>query len=276
MSGGGFEITVWGARGSLPVAGPDFAEFGGNTICLELRCGDNVLFFDAGSGAFPAGRALVAEGLRNISFFFSHCHYDHIMGLPFFKPLYFCGTEVAFWASNVDSQLTTEDMMCGFMRKPYFPVDPKVFRADVTTHDFRPGDVLTPCPEITLRTAMLSHPGGAIGYRIEYRGKVLAMVFDTDHVPGMLDPAVLSLIEGADLFFYDAAFTDEEFDIFRDFGHSTWQQGVRLAKAANAGRVAFIHHSPHRTDEELRKIEKLAQAEFPGAFCARDFQKITV
>jgi ribonuclease BN (tRNA processing enzyme) len=102
------------------------------------------------------------------------------------------------------------------------------------------------------------------------------MVFDTEHTPGTLDPAALGLMQGADLCFYDANFTDAEFESYRNFGHSTWEQGLRLAQKAGAARIGFVHHATYRTDADLLRLEHQAQKEFPGAFFARDFQKITL
>jgi phosphoribosyl 1,2-cyclic phosphodiesterase len=276
MTEGLFELRIWGARGSLPIASRTCSRFGGNTITLELRCGEHVLLFDAGSGFPLAGRALQAEGKRRLHLFFSHSHYDHIMGLPFFLPLYDSGTTVTFWSGHLAGGMTTEAMIADFMRPPFFPVGPAVFTAETVNRTFLPGDRLRPCEGVELQTRMLNHPGGAIGYRIEYGGRSVAMIFDTGHVPGTLDPAVMELIGGADLFLYDATFTEEEFAGYPDFGHSTWQQGVRLAIAAGARRVGFVHHSPGRTDDELEGIEAEAQRLFPGAFCARDLQVIAL
>src|SRR5690606_17430391 len=139
-----------------------------------------------------------------LNLFFSHAHYDHILGLPYFAPLYDPEFAVTFWSGHLAGRMTTEDMLCGFMRPPWFPVTPKVFRARVAFRDFRPGEALSPWPEVTLRTGSLNHPGGAVGYRIEAAGRAVAIITDTEHEGDRLDPAVLGLIEGVDLFLYDA------------------------------------------------------------------------
>ncbi len=270
------EVKIWGARGSLPIAAPCYNKFGGNTMCLELRCGESILLFDAGSGLPVAGRALLDEGKREFHLFFSHSHYDHIIGLPFFLPLYFPDVSVTFWTGHLGQVMKTNELLAEFMHPPFFPVGPEVFKSAVVTHEFQPGDTLNPSDKITIKTARLNHPGGAVGYRVEFAGQSVAMVFDTVHEPGVLDDGVMDLIRGVDLFFYDSSFTDEEFERFRHFGHSTWQQAIRLAQASGAKRVGFIHHSPFRTDAELSLIEAEARQLFPGAFCARDMQKIEI
>lgn len=271
---GTFRIRIWGARGGLPVSGPEFSVHGGNTICVEMRCGGHVLLFDAGSGLYPAGRALKSEGVTNFNLFFSHSHYDHIVGLPFFAPMYDSDVSGTIWSGHLEGVMTTEQMISGFMRSPWFPVEPDVYRANLETRDFRAGDDLHPHPDIVIRTASLNHPGGAIGFRVEWGGRAVAMITDIEHRPGALDPTVLRLIENCDLFLYDSNYTDAEMQKFRGFGHSSWQQAIRLARKSGARQVGFIHHAQWRTDAELEDADRQAKAEFPNSFFARDGQVI--
>jgi phosphoribosyl 1,2-cyclic phosphodiesterase len=269
-----FRIRIWGSRGSVPVCGEAFRIFGGNTACVEMRCGDQVLIFDAGTGLVPAGRALKLEGATTAQLFLSHSHYDHIMGLPFFSMLYDPRAVVAIWSGHLAGKMTTSEMLGDFMQPPWLPIGPEVFKARVTTHDFNAGDKLRPHPDLVIKTAMLNHPGGAIGYRVEWGGRSVAILTDLEHTPGVLDPEVLALIKGCDLFLYDSTYFEEEMECYRGYGHSSWQHAILLAQEAKVGQVAFIHHEPCRTDAVLQNAEAQAKAMFSGAFFARDGQVI--
>jgi phosphoribosyl 1,2-cyclic phosphodiesterase len=165
-------------------------------------------------------------------------------------------------------------MIAGIMKAPYFPISPEIFIADVEYKDFKPGDVLNPHAGIVMRTASLNHPNGAVGYRVEFEGKCACYVTDTEHVPGRLDQNIVKLIDHADLVIYDAAFVEKEMARYRGFGHSSWEEGVRLCKAAKAKKLAIFHHSPLRNDDELDQIAKDAEAAFPGTFVVRQGQVI--
>jgi phosphoribosyl 1,2-cyclic phosphodiesterase len=156
-----------------------------------------------------------------------------------------------------------------FMAPPFFPVTPDIFHASVEFHDFRPPAILTPHPGIVISTVRLNHPNGCVGYRLDFAGRSFCYITDTEHVPGAPDEGILNLIRGADIMIYDCAYTDAEFDACRGFGHSTWEEGVRLCEAANVKQLVIFHHRPGRTDEDLRKIEIEAKARFSGAVVAR-------
>ncbi|MER8658573.1 MBL fold metallo-hydrolase [Mesorhizobium sp. M0847] len=270
-----FLVRFWGVRGSIAVSGPEFARYGGNTICIEMQCGKHTLLFDAGSGLRPAGRTLRAAGVTDFDLFFTHCHYDHVIGLPAFKPIYERGIKVTLWSGHLAGRMTTRQMVDEFIRPPWFPVTLGVCKASLDCRDFASGDLLRPREGVVVRTGSLTHPGGCIGYRVEWGGRVVAVITDTEHEPGKLDQAVLGLIRDADLVIYDCTYTEEEMERYRGNGHSTWQQGVKLCEAAGARGLALFHHDPARTDDELDEMEKLAKDRFSGAFAARDGQTLT-
>lgn len=268
------QLKFWGVRGSIPVSGPEFERYGGNTSCIELIHGDRHLLFDAGTGVREAAAALRKNGISEIDLFFTHSHYDHIIGLPFFEPIYKPDVTVNLWSGHLAGKITTRGMVDQFMRPPWFPVEPDICRATLGFRDFHAGDVLTPYEGIVIRTAMLNHPGGAIGYRIEWAGRIVALVYDTEHTEGEISQAALSLMQDADIAIYDTTYTEREMTKFKGFGHSTWQEGVKLAKKAGAKKLGLFHHSPSRTDDDLDAMQADARKSFPGAFCTFDGQLI--
>jgi len=152
-----------------------------------------------------------------------------------------------------------------------FPVPPDVFKAKMEYRDFKGGETLAPAAGIVLRTAVLNHPDGATGYRIEFRGKSVCYVTDTEHVPGKPDKNVLGLIQGADIVIYDCMYTDEEYaKSYVGWGHSTWQEGVRMCKAAGAKKLVVFHHDPDHDDDKLDAIGREVEAALPGALMARE------
>lgn len=271
-----FKVRFWGTRGSIPVCGEAFRRYGGNTPCVEMICGGRSLLFDAGTGIKPAGVALRESGARDLQLFFTHFHYDHVIGLPFFAPIYDPAIRLEIWSGHLAGKMSTQEMLQGLMREPWFPIEISTCRAALLSRDFHAGDILRPMPGVTIRTGSLNHPGGCIGYRIEFEGRSVALISDTEHVEGVLDPVILELIDGADLVIYDAAYTEAELPLKKGFGHSTWQQGVKLCKAAGARRLALFHHDPFRNDVGMAALEAVAKAEFDGAFAARDGQTLAI
>jgi phosphoribosyl 1,2-cyclic phosphodiesterase len=266
-----FSVRFWGVRGSIACCGPRTARYGGNTSSIEVRCGTRLLMFDAGTGIRYLGRKLLRDaGPIDADLYFTHTHFDHVCGLPFFAPLFKPQNRFRLWAGHLGEGLTLRRVMSEFMIAPLFPVPPDVFRATMEYRDFAPGDTLAAGADVKLRTATLNHPDGAVGYRVEYGGQSLCYVTDTEHVPGAPDKNVLGLIAGADLVIYDCMYTDEEYDSYVGWGHSTWQEGIRLCQAAGAKRLAVFHHDPEHDDEQLSGIEREVAAALPGSVAARE------
>ena len=267
---GGFHVRFWGVRGSIAAPGPGTVRYGGNTSCLEVRCGDRLLIFDAGTGLRGLGDSLTTKGPMDADLFLTHTHFDHICGLPFFAPLFRPGNQIRLSAGHLQPELGLKQVLVEMMMAPLFPIPPEWFRADVHYRDFTTGDTLTPAPGVTLRTTPLSHPDRATGYRIEFDGRSICYITDTEHEPGKPDPNILSLIHGADIVIYDSTYTDAEFAMARGLGHSTWEEGVRLAADAGAKTLVIFHHEPGRTDAELDEIAAAAEKLRPGTVVARE------
>lgn len=272
MSGDdGFSVRFWGVRGSIACPGPETLRYGGNTACVEVRCGPHVLIFDGGTGLRPLGEALSHEGGRlDADLFLTHSHFDHICGIPFFSPAFHPSNRIVMWAGH----LLPDDDICSvlksMMTSPLFPVPLEIFRAEMEFRDFKAGEALSPRPGVTVRTAPLDHPDGATGYRVESGGRSFCYITDTSHVPGQPNQAILDLIRGADIVVYDAMFTEEEFRERPTWGHSTWNEGVRLCDAAGAGTLVLFHHDPARSDDALDHIAEDLDRARPGSLIARE------
>src|SRR5688572_26104518 len=182
-----FSVRFWGVRGSTPTPGERYLGYGGNTSCVEVRCGDHLLILDAGTGLRDLGLSLSAGRKVGGDLLLTHTHLDHLIGLPFFGPLYEPGNRFVVWAGHLAPERTIEGVLHEFMADPVFPVPPSTFGAEVAYRDFRAGEVLSPRPGVTVRTAPLPHPNRATGYRIEAedRGRTRAVCYvtDTEHVP---------------------------------------------------------------------------------------------
>ena len=232
------------------------------------------MVFDGGTGLRPLGLSLPSADPIEIDQFFSHTHWDHIVGVPFFCPAYRAGNRIHVRAGHLVGQGGIEAALRQAMTDPLFPVPLDVFHADIDYGDFSAGDTLDLGDGIVVRTAPLNHPNGATGYRVDYDGKSICYVTDTEHVPGSPDQNILGLIKGADLVVYDSTYTDDEFPTYVGWGHSTWEEGVRLCQAAGVKRFAIFHHDPGRDDDALDQIAAAAGALFAGAFIAREQETI--
>jgi phosphoribosyl 1,2-cyclic phosphodiesterase len=268
-------IRFWGVRGTIACPGPATVRYGGNTACIEVRCGDHVLIFDAGTGLRPLGVALLKDKtIRKVDIFITHCHLDHVAGLPFFEPL-FCETyNVRIWAANLVSSGGIEQVTRRLMSSPLFPVQIEIFKASIEFRDFQSGDVLRPYNGITLRTAPLDHPDSANGYRLEYDGRVFSLLSDTAGFPGKCDADLVSLARGANLMVYDATFTEDEIISRSNWGHSTWTRGVRLANESGVKKLCLFHHDPSHDDDWMDAISAEAAKARPGTVTAREGQVI--
>lgn len=269
MADAAFLVRIWGARGSLPAPATGNLVYGSETCSVEMHCGGHVLIFDVGSGAEALSRHLVEENIENFDLFFSHCHYDHIIGLPFLKPLYQHDVKARLHAGHFEDAMTCKQMVSGLMAPPFFPITPSHFDADIEFLDFRPPDTLSPHADVAIETLRLNHPNGCVGYRVNHGGKAVCYVTDHEHIPGAANEELQAFVKDADILIYDSMYTDSEFDHYRGYGHSTWEEGVRLSQTAGVKRLVLFHHRPGRDDVDLRTIEAEAQRHFPDTIVAR-------
>ncbi len=269
-----FAVMFWGTRGSIACPTPRHLNYGGNTSCVHLEIGDRHIVLDAGTGIRQLGTWFMEHDIRETVLLLTHGHWDHINGFPFFAPAFSERTRLEVMAGSLSKAGGVYAVLEGQMNKPMFPVPLDAMRADADFKDFNAGDGFSLGDGIDVRTAPLRHPSGATGYRVEYGGKSVCYVTDTEHIPGQPDQNILGLIEGADLVIYDSTYTDERFAAKVGWGHSTWQEGVRLCKQANVKRLVIFHHDPDHTDDDMAEIEKQAVNAWPGTIVAREGMRI--
>ncbi|MBM3517992.1 MAG: MBL fold metallo-hydrolase [Alphaproteobacteria bacterium] len=271
-----FKIKFWGVRGSIACPSPNHIAFGGNTSCVEVSAGGERIILDAGTGVRNLGHWMLKKNVRFARFLMSHTHWDHINGFPFFSPGFRKDHRFVIMAGHLSDSGGIDKVLAGQMAQPTFPVPIEMMGAKLEYEDFRGGDTFTLSREIKVRTAPLNHPNGATGYRIEYRGKSMVYVTDTEHVIGRPDENILDLIAGADLVIYDSTYTDEEFPSKIGWGHSTWQEAVRLCRAVDVKTLAIFHHDPDHEDLFMERIEREARSTWIGAFVAREHMRFNL
>lgn len=264
-----FWVRFWGVRGSIACPSPNHIKYGGNTSCLEVCVDGTHVIMDAGTGIKDLGQSFLQRGIREATILLTHTHWDHINGFPFFTPAYIPDHHFEIRAGHLIDAGGVERVLAGQMARPTFPVPLSALQAEMLFSDFHAGDTFALGP-MTVKTQPLQHPDGATGYRIEAHGKSICYVTDTEHVPGEPDERVLELIKGADLVIYDSTYTDDEFSKHIGWGHSTWQEGVRLAKKADVGQLAIFHHDPYHDDSFMDRVAEEAAEQWDGAFVARE------
>jgi len=264
-----FTIRFWGVRGSLPCPGPATKRYGGNTPCVEVRCGGRLLILDGGTGLRELGDALVQDGgIIDADLLLTHCHYDHVIGIPFFAPFFLPQHRFRMWAGNLLPDFQLKPVMQAMMSEPLFPIGIDSFKAHIDYRDFRAGETVIQDSDLTVRTILLDHPGGATGYRIDYRGRSVAYLTDNEGRREDHDKALVAFSKGADLIIYDTTYTEAEIDEKKGWGHSTWQDGMRLAVAAGAKTFCLFHHAPEHDDAAMDALLAEARSARPGTIAA--------
>lgn len=267
------EIRFWGVRGSLPSPGPDTVLVGGNTACVEIVGKGSRIVLDAGTGLRALGDELVARGQHgHTTLLLSHVHWDHLLGLPFYAPLYMPGCEVDVLAGPIGVPL--REVLERQMSAPVFPVELDAVGAKLRAVDLDPRrrfDV----GAFEVRMTRLAHPDPTFAYRIQLGDRSVVYATDVEHGDEGPDPELVALARGADLLIYDAQYLPEEYAGLtgtskRGWGHSTYEAGAAVARAAGVNTLALFHHDPRRKDEAVADIVRRARRGFASTVAARE------
>jgi phosphoribosyl 1,2-cyclic phosphodiesterase len=262
-------VTFWGVRGTFPATGATFARYGGDTMCVEVECGATRVVLDAGSGLRALGAHLRMHDKSTLTHIvLSHLHLDHIIGLPSFAPLWREESCIVLHAA-AECVATNEDALFSVLRPPLFPIDAGELPAAIGVEEFVLGGSFAPEPGVVVRTLALSHQGPCAAIVLQWQGRKLCYVTDHEHGDREADDRLTLAVEGADLLIYDATFTDAELAGRRGWGHSTWEEGVRLKRRAGVKLLALAHHDPDRSDSALDALAEGAAAVEPNVFFAR-------
>ncbi len=277
------KLKFYGTRGSIPICDPRFQQFGGNTTCMQITFTDTnqIAIIDAGTGLRNLGKDLRAIGHKQeqIVMAFTHFHWDHIQGFPFFAPAYDVGQKIILLTLGREQSAThLREIFETQMQSEYFPVQLDHMGADfeflqianASNHFTGINQVQT-----VVKAQMHNHPGGAYGFRIERNGKVLVVCTDVEHGEE-IDPGVVELARGADLLVHDAQYTAEELLNKRGWGHSSFDQAMQVAEMAGVKNLVLTHHDPDHDDEFLFHMEKLCQERFANTVLAREGMEIPI
>ncbi len=274
-----FLVRFWGVRGSIPTPGKETVRYGGNTSCVEMQVAGKRLIFDGGTGLRVLGKHLLSQMPVEAHIFFTHSHWDHIQGFPFFVPAFVPGNRFHIYGGMAPTGHTMKQRLSDQMLHPNFPIPLKGMQSDLKFYTVKPREIIQ-LDDVTIETGLLNHPGQAIGYRVSSDRGTAVYCTDTEHFADRLDENVLHLVRDADVLIYDATYTDEEYHHPKTskvgWGHSTWQEGVKVALAANVKKLVIFHHDPAHDDDFLDRVEADVQQAFPDACLAREGMAIAI
>jgi phosphoribosyl 1,2-cyclic phosphodiesterase len=250
------KITCWGARGSIPVSGQEYVKYGGDTTCIEIRSkDDDIIFIDAGTGMRKLGNKLLASDKRAYNVLFTHAHWDHLMGFPFFKPIYMKGTRISMFGCPY-AQASLKDILSKSMVAPYFPVDFSQLQAEITSHGVC--EEMFAIGPVHITPIQLNHPNQGMGYKFTEDGKSFVFLTDNEltlrHAGGGEYQDYVRFAAGADLLIHDAEYTEAQYKMTKGWGHSVYTDALRLAMEAKVKQFGLFHHNQERSDAELDQM----------------------
>ncbi|PIS02472.1 MAG: hypothetical protein COT85_05610 [Chlamydiae bacterium CG10_big_fil_rev_8_21_14_0_10_42_34] len=249
-------LKFWGTRGSCSVCGPQFSHFGGNTVCLEVQYDDTLIIIDAGTGIRPLGHTI--HNKKKIDLFLGHTHWDHIIGFPFFEPLYKKNTEINIWAPQGKGR-SCKELFTEMLSKEFFPIHLEQLQARL---EFKTIYEKTPIQigPITLDFHATSHPGVTYCFKIKTPNETISYVTDNE-IPKTPQKSLIEFHKGADILIHEAQYSAKEYTEKGGWGHSPLEEVITLVNEIQPKRWIVTHHDPNHTDAELFDLEKHARSQ---------------
>ena len=244
------KITCYGARGSIPVSGPEYVKYGGDTTCLEIRSkNDEIIIVDAGSGIRRLGNDLLTEGRFQYHLIFTHSHLDHILGFPFFSPIYHEKATIHLMGCPT-TQGNIRKLLSKAMSAPLFPIPFDALLANIDYDvECRLGFQVD---SIQIFPINLNHPNGGMGYKFVEDGKSFVFLTDNElgakHRNGRPFDEYVDFAKDADLLVHDSEYMPKEYEMTRGWGHSTFTDALNLAQRARVKSFGLFHHNQNRSD----------------------------
>lgn len=270
-------VKFYGTRGSIPVCEPEYQTFGGNTPSILVRNDDVVGILDAGTGIRNLGMDLINSNdhLSNkIFILFSHFHWDHIQGFPFFLPAYDSSRELIIATLGKVKNLDNfKEILQNQMREEYFPIPMEQMGARMRFVHIEEDEFKS--KKFNVKSRKHNHPGNAYSFRIEADGKSMVYATDIEHVNG-IDENLVEFSKDVDLLIHEAHYTNEELAIRKGWGHSSWEQAIEVAEKANARQLIITHHNPDRDDDFLLDVEYQCKQRFENVRLAREKMEINL
>lgn len=256
------KVRIWGTRGSTPISAVDCSTFGGNTTCISVTSRDGVLVVvDSGTGIRDLGSYLLGQLPVDMHLLYTHYHWDHIQGFPFFVPAFIPGNKINIYGQSKDGMTVREVIEKRLMAPPNFPVPMNVMGADLQFQELLDQGEIQFTKDFKVSYLPLFHPNGVLGYRFEDHGKVFTFLTDIEHCSETeTDNNPLTLSMGAEVVAYDSQYTPDEYMTRVNWGHSTYEAGLRLVESAKAQKLLMIHHDPAHNDITLKAMESDAIA----------------